>query len=93
MAAAARISDSTAHAGAFTGPGASTVLVNGIAALRLGDPFACALPPLAGPHPPNAVASASGSVHIGGQPAARVGDRTGCGAVIVSGSPNVLIGD
>jgi uncharacterized Zn-binding protein involved in type VI secretion len=53
---------------------------------------ACVMPPLAGPHPPSPVGKGSATVLIGGRPAARVGDLTGCGASIVGGSMNVLIG-
>jgi uncharacterized Zn-binding protein involved in type VI secretion len=31
-------------------------------------------------------------VLIGGQPAARIGDKAGCGAPIIKGAPTVLIG-
>ena len=51
------------------------------------------MPPLAGPHPPNTIAAGSKTVLIKGLPAARQLDLTGCGATIVSGSPNVFIGD
>jgi uncharacterized Zn-binding protein involved in type VI secretion len=51
------------------------------------------MPPPAGPHgvmpiiPPGCP-----TVLIGGRPAARMGDMTGCGAPIVMGLPTVLIG-
>jgi uncharacterized Zn-binding protein involved in type VI secretion len=35
---------------------------------------------------------ARGQVLIGGFPAARVGDRTSCSAVIMTGATNVIIG-
>ena len=93
MAAAARILvDATSHPGLIAGPGAPTVLINGQPAARAGDLHICTLPPLAGPHPPTPVASGSATVLISGQPAARIGDAAGCGAVIVAGSPNVVIG-
>lgn len=38
---------------------------------------------------PNPVAA---TVLIGGLPAARARDKTACGAMIVTGAPNVLIG-
>ena len=43
------------------------------------------MPPPAGPHPPNTIVKGSTTVLIGGQPAARIGDSTGCGATIVGG--------
>jgi len=92
MLPAARVSDPTSHPGMIAGPGAPTVLINGLPAARVGDLHACAFPPPAGPHPPTPIAMGSATVLIAGQPAARQGDATGCGAVIVVGSPNVLIG-
>ncbi len=41
---------------------------------------------------PNPAAAVGGMVLIGGLPAARMGDTTSCGAKIISGAPNVLIG-
>lgn len=82
----------TAHPGVIT-TGCETVLINKLAAARSGDAHVCLLPPLAGPHPPNAITQGSTSVLIGGLPAARVKDLTGCGAAILTGSMNVLIGD
>ena len=92
MPAAARLLDVTNHPGMITGPGAANVLINGLPAARMGDMHACALPPLAGPHPPSTIAGGSGTVLIASQPAARMGDLTGCGAIIVSGSANVIVG-
>jgi uncharacterized Zn-binding protein involved in type VI secretion len=92
MAFAARVFDATSHPGMIAGPGAATVLINGVAAARIGDQHTCALAPPAGPHPPSPVITGSATVLIAGQPAARVGDMTGCGATIVAGSLNVLIG-
>ena len=57
-----------------------------------GDTHLCALPPKAGPHPPNPFVGGSQSVKIGGRPALRLGDKASCGAVIVSGCSTVLIG-
>jgi uncharacterized Zn-binding protein involved in type VI secretion len=73
--------------------GCENVLINKLPAARAGDDHVCLLPPTAGPHPPNKIAQGSGSVLIGGLPAARMKDLTACGATIVSGSPNVVIGD
>ncbi|MER5214918.1 PAAR domain-containing protein [Streptomyces sp. NPDC002838] len=41
---------------------------------------------------PNPAAAARGQVLIGGLPAARARDQTTCGAMILTGAPNVLIG-
>jgi uncharacterized Zn-binding protein involved in type VI secretion len=66
-------------------PGALTVLINGIAAARLGDIASCA-------GPPDSIVSGSATVMIGGIAAARLGDSTLHGGVIVTGSATVMIG-
>ena len=78
-----------------TGPGTSgspNILVNGMMALRIGDPGSHAA--CCGPNSWN-VAQGSGSVFLNDIPAARLGDQTthcgGVGALIV-GSPNVIVG-
>lgn len=43
--------------------------------------------------PPDMIARGSATVLCGGMPAARLGDNTVHGGVIVSGAPTVLIGD
>jgi uncharacterized Zn-binding protein involved in type VI secretion len=42
--------------------------------------------------PPDVIAMGSSSVIIGGMPAARMGDMTAHGGVIVMGCPTVIIG-
>lgn len=91
MQAAATQFSLTAHPGVIT-KGCETVLINQLPAARAGDPHTCLLPPLAGPHPPNTIAQGSESVLIEGLPAARVKDLTGCGAAILTGSIDVVIG-
>ena len=92
MPPAARLGEPTSHPGTIVGPGVRSVLINNRPAIVVGDTHICALPPKAGPHPPNPCVGGSGSVLIGGRPAMRRGDRTACRAVIVNGSSNVLIG-
>ena len=92
MPAAARVGDPTNHPGVIAGPGVKTVLINGRPAAVVSDKHKCALPPDAGPHPPTPIVVGSRNVLIGGKPAARLGDAAGCGARIVSGASNVLIG-
>ena len=43
--------------------------------------------------PPDMIAKGSSGVFVGGMPAARMGDNTAHGGVIVSGAPTVLIGE
>ena len=62
-----------------------TVLIGGWPAARVGDMATCV-------GPPDAIASGSSSVRIGRKPAARMGDPTIHGGVIVMGCSKVLIG-
>jgi uncharacterized Zn-binding protein involved in type VI secretion len=92
MAMAARIGETTNHPGTVAGPGVESVLIAGRPAAVAGDTHICALPPQAGPHPPNPLVGGSSSVLIGGRPAMRVGDSAACGATILTGTARVLIG-
>jgi uncharacterized Zn-binding protein involved in type VI secretion len=92
MPQAARVGERTSHPGTIAGPGVSTVLLAGLPAAVVGDTHICALPPQAGPHPPNPLVGGSSSVLIGGRPAIRRGDSAACGATVLSGTPRVLIG-
>jgi uncharacterized Zn-binding protein involved in type VI secretion len=92
MPPAARVTDATAHPGVVAGPGVPNVLLSGLPAAVVGDIHTCAMPPLAGPHPPTPFPSGSLTVLIGSRPALRLGDASACGAPIVSGAPTVLIG-
>jgi uncharacterized Zn-binding protein involved in type VI secretion len=89
MAQAARLGDSTSEAGAVVGPGASHVLINGLPAAVAGDGHVCGHP---APHPPTVFLKGSSTVLICGRGALRVGDSAACGASIVSGASNVIIG-
>lgn len=92
MPPAARLLDPSSHPGVITGPCSIDVLVNNRPAARMGDLHACTMPPVAGPHPPTPIAKGSATVLINNRPAARQFDTAGCGALIATGSPNVLIG-
>lgn len=92
MPPAARLLDATAHPGLITGPGATTVLIEGLpAALAQASFHTCGFPGLP-PHPPNPIVKGSATVRIAGMPAARMGDPCGCGAVIVRGAARTMIG-
>lgn len=96
MAFAARINDmhvcpmvngTVPHVGGpILPPGASTVLIGGMPAARVGDMAICT-------GPPDTITSGSGTVMIGGMPAARMGDATAHGGSIVLGCMQVNIGD
>ncbi|MFD8209687.1 PAAR domain-containing protein [Streptomyces sp. NPDC059695] len=103
MPAAARTGDPTNHGGAIGTPPPAvarsvvTVLIGGRPAAVTGSLHVCVVPPHAALGPGNVImpdpaAAAAGPVLIGGLPAARARDRTTCGAMILTGAPDVLIG-
>lgn len=71
--------------GPVSGPCVPTVIVGGLPAATVGDMCVCV-------GPPDSIAMGSGSVVINYKPAARMGDSTAHGGVIVAGCPSVLIG-
>jgi uncharacterized Zn-binding protein involved in type VI secretion len=72
--------------GPIVGPGAPTVLIGGMPAAVLSDQATCT-------GPPDVIVLGSAGVLITGKPAARMGDSTAHGGVIVAGCPTVLIGE
>ena len=100
MPPAARIGDITDHGGTVLPPvpplpALLTVLIEGKPAAVAGSLHECVVPPHAALGPTNRVLPAMGpprTVLIGGLPVACVGDQTSCGAKIVVGAFNVLIG-
>jgi uncharacterized Zn-binding protein involved in type VI secretion len=66
-------------------PCCPTVIIEGMPAARVGDMATCV-------GPPDAIASGSTSVVIGGQPAARLMDPTVHGGQIVKSALTVVIG-
>lgn len=93
MPRSARLGEVTSHPGRVAGPCVFNVLIAGSPAAVAGDTHICALPPEAGPHPPNPFVGGSRTVLICGRAALRMGDKAACGAVILTGALNVLIGD
>jgi uncharacterized Zn-binding protein involved in type VI secretion len=73
--------------------GSPDVFVNGLAAIRQGDPYAPhACPTCPAPPHPRALQSGSATVFINGKQAGRIGDPIDCGGAAAAGSPNVFIG-
>lgn len=66
-------------------PCQASVLTCKLPQARVGDLAICA-------GPTDVIVKGSGTVLVGGRPAARVGDLTAHGGVIVVGCPTVLIG-
>lgn len=104
MPPAARMGDTTSHAGTIGTPPpsamatVSTVLIGGKPAAVVGSLHVCKVPVHLALGPANVITPSptgarTGPVLIGGLPAARVGDPTACTATIVTGAFNVLIGD
>lgn len=67
-------------------PGCPTVLIGAMPDARIGDLSFCV-------GPPDPLAQGAASVLVGGLPTCRQTDMSSHGGVIVSGMPNVLIGD
>lgn len=62
--------------------GSGTVLLDGKALARIGDPLMIHAAPPIPPHP-RAVAAGSSSVLVEGVPVARTGDLVSCGGVLI----------
>lgn len=82
-----------AHTPAMIMNGSPNVLINNIPASTVGSmvsvhcllswPFPC--------HP-SVIASGSGTVLVNGKPLTRLGDKSGCGGIVMKGSFNVIAG-
>src|SRR5689334_12004101 len=72
--------------GPIIGPGSATVIIEGRAAATEDDACSCA-------GPPDKITSGSSGVFIGGKPAARSGDSSEHGGVVIGGSTTVFIGE
>ena len=83
MPQVARVGDTSSHGGEIQS-GSPNVNANGQAVARIGDTLGC---PTHGPNP--IVSSPASGKFANGSPIATVGATTVCGAVIVSGSPDV----
>ena len=71
--------------GPIAGPGATTVLIGGMPAAKIGDSCVCV-------GPPDSIAMASTTAMVMGSPVARMGDSTAHSGSIVLGCMNVIIG-
>jgi uncharacterized Zn-binding protein involved in type VI secretion len=72
--------------GPISGPCVPTVLIGSLPAAVVGDMAICV-------GPPDTIVMGSTGVFFASKPAARVGDMTAHGGVIVAGLPTVLIGE
>lgn len=71
--------------GPVIGPGAPSVLIEGMPAAVLGDMATCT-------GPPDTILTGSTSVLVEGKPLARMGDPTAHGGSIILGSATVIVG-
>lgn len=71
--------------------GSGNVFTNGKPAMKVGSTFVPHACPKPGPHTP-VLAKGSSTVFINSVGAGRIGDMTGCGASVITGSSNVFIG-
>ena len=71
--------------GPIVSPGGPTVLIGGLPSATVGSQCVCV-------GPPDVIVLGSFTVLISMKPAARLGDMTAHGGVIVAGCPTVLIG-
>jgi uncharacterized Zn-binding protein involved in type VI secretion len=95
MPIAAYITSVTTHGGTLQGSGIATVLIGKQPAAVVLDPstiHACSIVPPPPHLSSSPVVTGSTTVFIGRKAAARVGDPVGCGATIMSGAFDVLIG-
>ncbi len=72
--------------GPVNGPCSTNVIIGGMPAARVSDHAVCV-------GPPDTIVKGSPTVFINGLQAARIGDRTAHGGVIVMGFPTVIIGE
>ena len=74
-----------------TSAGSGDVFVNGIPAVRVGDPYELHACPASPPHE-SAASAGSGTVFVNGIPVHRIGDAIGCGSTAAVGSGDVNAG-
>jgi uncharacterized Zn-binding protein involved in type VI secretion len=74
------------HVGGPVVSGSPNVITGNLPQGRVTDKCVCA-------GPPDMIVQGSATVYVNGLPAARIGDATTHGGVIVAGLPTVLIGD
>ena len=88
-----RLFDINIAGGAVTGPGAPTVLTNGLPTSAIGDFVSAHAPcPIIPSHCAAVVAQGSPTVLVQGRPVAYVGAIDSCGHIRATGSPTVLVG-
>jgi len=98
MPAAARVDDPIGHApgvstGNLSGPGVTSVQIEGKAAAVLGASASCSKPKGMSTDGLQSFTNGSQTVLIGGANALRVNDSaTPCGAMIIAGAQRVVIG-
>jgi len=93
VAPVVRLGDINNAGGAIIGPGALTVLTNGIPTSLIGDRVSAHAPcPFVPSHCGAVVVGGSGTVLAEGRPVVFVGAPDSCGHARATGSPTVLVG-
>jgi len=82
----ARLGDKSNHGGTII-TSAKKTFINNILAARKGDLHSCPIPG----HGITRIVTGSPNTTIEGKESARIGDRTGCGASISTGSPDTFV--
>lgn len=82
----ARLGDRSNHGGKIVS-GAERTFVNGKPVARMGDKHDCPIPG----HGTTNIVSGSPDTQTEGRPNARMGDAVGCGARIITGSPDTYV--
>lgn len=78
-----RLGDKTSHGGAVIEASPHSD-IGGVAIARMGDKTTC---PIHGPSP---IVSGDTTLIVDGKPAARHGDKTGCGATLIAGQQTTV---
>lgn len=77
------LGDKTSHGGAVLEASQHSD-INGIGIARMGDKVSCPI------HGNNSIASGDATMIVDGKAAARHGDKTGCGAVLIAGQQTTI---
>jgi uncharacterized Zn-binding protein involved in type VI secretion len=78
-----RLGDKTSHGGTVVEASPHSD-ISGVGIARVGDKVSCPI------HGPNSIANGDTTLIIDGKPAARHGDKTGCGSTLIAGQRTTI---
>ncbi len=84
----ARLTDLSSHGGTLAPPGATNVLAGGLPVAFLGSNHVCPIPF----HPAGPLMATGVKLLVNGLPAGRAQDLLPCGALVLPGATNILVG-